>query len=125
MPVCKRKFAQQKSQVTHEIAGALAFPDGPDDDPETFGNIQLTQNLAQAGTLFRIFDPSRLDWSNLLPGDRDGEFCFPAITALSTGQQNTASWFSGKRVSKGRPKKVVHRFRRLVATNHRGAPSRV
>src|SRR6185295_18865681 len=47
---------QQKSQVTHEIAGARSFTHGPNNYSNAVRNLELAQNLAQPIPFLRIFD---------------------------------------------------------------------
>ncbi len=43
-----RPLLEQETQIAHEIAGALSFADGANDDANAFGNFELAQDLAQA-----------------------------------------------------------------------------
>ncbi len=54
-----RPLLEEEAEVANEITGTLSFPNGADDDPESLGNVELAQNLAQTRALFRILDLAR------------------------------------------------------------------
>ena len=54
-----RPLLEEKTEVAHEIAGALAFPDGANDDADALGNFEFAQNFAQPDALFWRLDFAR------------------------------------------------------------------
>ena len=54
-----RPLLEQECEIAHEIARALAFADGANDDADAFGNFELTQDFAQPFAFLRIFDLAR------------------------------------------------------------------
>src|SRR5450432_3321798 len=54
-----RPLFEEETQVPNEIAGALTFADGANDNTEAFRNIELAQNFPQPRAFFWIFDLAR------------------------------------------------------------------
>ena len=47
-----RPLLEEETEIAHEIAGALAFADGANDDAHAFGNFEFTQNFPQSLAFF-------------------------------------------------------------------------
>src|SRR5262249_12590372 len=54
-----RPLVEKVAEVTHEIPCALAFAHSPNDYSDSVWDIEIAQNLAEPGSLLRIFDLAR------------------------------------------------------------------